>query len=144
MKKWLIQIVFALLVPFAAHAVFPTSPALQTGQTLCYDAVGAAITCANSGQDGAFQNGWPWPTPRFVDNGDQTQTDKLTGLIWSKNANPAATMKTWQGALDYIKTINSQNYQGHNDWRLPNINEMKSLVNQGQSSPATWLTGQGF
>ena len=74
----------------------------------------------------------------------QMMTDNLTGLIWSKDANPAGTIKTWQVALDYIKQLNSQNYLGHNDWRLPNINELKSLANHSQSSTATWLNSQGF
>ncbi|MFZ4856189.1 MAG: DUF1566 domain-containing protein [Desulfuromonadaceae bacterium] len=128
----------------APLTALPVAPALQTGQTLCYDATTAPIECANSGQDGEFQNGLQWPTPRFVDNGDQTQTDTLTGLIWSKNANPAAGTKNWQEALDYIKTLNNGNYLGHNDWRLPNINELASLINNGRSSFIGWLYEQGF
>jgi hypothetical protein len=127
-----------------AHAALPISPVPQTGQTLCYDSVGATIACASTGQDGELQIGVVCPNPRFVDNGDQTQTDKLTGLIWSKDANPAAGTKNWSGALYYIKTLNSSNYLGHNDWRLPNINELASLVNKGQSNSATWLNTQGF
>jgi hypothetical protein len=79
-----------------------------------------------------------------LDNGDQIQADTLTGLIWSKSANPAAAPKTWQGALDYIKTLNSSNYLGYNDWRLPNRNELDSLIHRGESNAATWLNGQGF
>jgi hypothetical protein len=52
--------------------------------------------------------------------------------------------KDWQGALDYIKSLNTGNYLGHNDWRLPNINELASLVNKGQANSSTWLAGQGF
>ena len=126
-----------------AHSSSPPAPVPQTGQTTCYDAVGTTITCTGTGEDGELRMGVAWPNPRFVDNGDQTVSDKLTGLIWSKDANPAAGTKTWQQALDYIKTLNSQSYQGHNDWRLPNINELKSLINQGQSSSATWLNTQG-
>ena len=116
----------------------------QTGQTTCYDTAGAIIACADTGQDGALQAGVAWPTPRFVDNSvassaDQTGTDKLTGLIWTKDANSAAGTKTWQEALDYIKTLNSQNYQGHNDWRLPNRIELQSLVNRQQSNLRTRL-----
>ncbi len=127
----------------AAADAIPVALLPQTGQTVCYDAAGTTVTCTG-GQDGELQTGLAWPTPRFVDNGDKTQTDKLTGLIWSKDANPAAATKTWQQALDYIKTLNSQNYLGHNDWRLPNINELASLVNKGQSNTSTWLNGQGF
>ncbi|MEI6209479.1 MAG: DUF1566 domain-containing protein, partial [Desulfuromonadales bacterium] len=127
------------------HAATPPAQVPQTGQTLCYDAAGTAYTCTGAtGQDGDYQAGVIWPNPRFVDNGDQSVTDKLTGLIWSKDANPSGGTKTWQQALDYIKTLNSSNYQGHNDWRLPNFNELASLVNKGHDNNATWLNGLGF
>ena len=34
---------------------------------------------------------------------------------------------TWQHALDYVKKINTENYLSHNDWRLPNWEELRSL-----------------
>jgi len=112
----------------------------RTGQTTSYAA----------GDDGAIKAGVAWPSPRFVDNGDETVTDKLTGLIWTKDAGTpmfgsctGGTMN-WQAALDYVACLNSNNYLGHNDWRLPNINELESLVNEGQSNPAIWLNSQGF
>jgi formylglycine-generating enzyme required for sulfatase activity len=130
----------------------------KTGQTTCYDNSYATTLCSGTGQDGETQIGVAWPSPRFVDNGDQTLTDKLTGLIWTKNAN---IMKTndpsydtdypeldgavkWQHALDYIKMLNTGSYLGHNDWRLPNRNELRSLNNLGQENLTTWLTSQGF
>jgi len=124
----------------------------QTGQTICYDSAGAVVGCAGTGQDGEIQAGVAWPNPRFKDNGDQTITDKLTGLMWTKDAGTPTVSGTptciggpmnWQAALDYVACLNTNNYLGHNDWRLPNVNELESLVN-GQSSQATWLTGQGF
>jgi len=128
----------------SAHAAPPPAPVPQTGQTLCYKAMSAAvIDCAGTGQDGDTLTGVAWPNPRFMDNGDQTMTDKLTGLVWTKDADPAGGIKTWQQSLDYIKTLNSKNYLGHNDWRLPNINEMESLANK-QGNLATWLNSQGF
>ena len=121
----------------------------KTGQTTCYSTTGSMITCAGTGQDGELQIGTAWPSPRFTDNSlsnstEKTVTDNLTGLVWSKDANIAAGTKTWQQALDYVKTLNSINFSGHNDWRLPNVNELASLVNKGQSIPSTWLNGQGF
>ena len=124
---------------FAATIILP-----QTGQTSCFDVSGVQIPCSGSGQDGAQLAGVAWPNPRFADNGDQTISDKLTGLIWNKSANAAGAMKTWQQALDYIKTLNSQNYNGHKDWRLPNINELRSLANAQKGDLAAWLNSQGF
>jgi len=123
----------------------------QTGQTTCYDASGNVIACTGTGQDGALQEGVAWPNPRFTNHNDGTITDNLTGLMWTQNANapgpagcnPGATY-TWQGALDYAACLNTNNYLGHSDWRLPNVNELESLVNIGQSNPINWLNTEGF
>ena len=53
------------------------APVPKTGQTTSYGA----------GDDGALQKGVAWPTHRFIDNLNGTVTDKLTGLVWMKNAN---------------------------------------------------------
>ncbi|MBF0537156.1 MAG: DUF1566 domain-containing protein [Nitrospirae bacterium] len=108
----------------------------QTGQTTSYAA----------GDDGALRAGVAWPNPRFTDNGDQTLTDNLTGLMWIKNANLPGTTKTWQQALDYVASMNTGAIGtcGYTDWRLPNIIEMESLVNVGQADQTTWLGSQGF
>ncbi len=100
----------------------------RTGQTTSYAA----------GDDGAIQAGVAWPNPRFTDNGDQMITDNLTGLMWTKDAG-APTIgactggaMNWQAALDYVACLNSSNYIGHNDWRLPNINELDSIAGAEQ------------
>ena len=123
----------------------------KTGQTTCYDSSGNIIGCTGTGQDGNLQRGVAWPSPRFTDNGDGTVTDNLTGLIWTKDGNAPgssacspATTKTWQGALDYVACLNTNSYLGYTDWRLPNVNELKSLVHAGQSSISAWLNTQGF
>lgn len=120
----------------------------KTGQTGCWDAAGLPIACNGTGQDGETLSGVAWPASRFTDNSianaaDLTQTDTLTGLIWTKDANIAGT-KTWQLALDYIKGLNNSNYLGHNDWRLPNFTELQSLTNMQYAKPANWLNTQGF
>jgi len=125
----------------------------KTGQTKCYDASGTEIPCAGTGQDGDWQEGVAWPNPRFTDNdnSDGTITDKLTGLMWTQDGavpGPAGCTpglsKSWQGALNYVACLNTNNYLGYNDWRLPNVNELRSLANYSQSNPATWLNTQGF
>ena len=122
----------------------------KTGQTTCYKDNGSEIDCEGTGQDGELQKGVDWPDPRFIDHGDNTTTDNLTGLMWAKNANLLGTVDadndtefpdypgvvTWQHALDYIKRLNRLNYLGYNDWRLPNVNELESLVHAGAYSPA--------
>ena len=123
----------------------------KTGQVTCYDESGNIIGCTGTGQDVDLHQGVAWPSPRFTDNGDGTVTDNLTGLIWTKDGNAPgpvacfpAVAKTWQAALDYVACLNTNSYLGYTDWRLPNVNELKSLVHAGQSNISTWLNTQGF
>jgi hypothetical protein len=54
-------------------------------------------------------------------------------------------MHTWQGALDWVDSLNSGGgLCGYSDWRLPNRNELKSLVNRQMPTSAVWLNSQGF
>jgi hypothetical protein len=97
------------------------------------------ISCAGTGQDGDLQKGVASPSPRFTDNGDGTVTDNLTGLMWAKDANLTLETKTWQDAIDYSNnlTLGSQGCgTSYTDWRLPNRNELKSLVDAGNYSPS--------
>ncbi|KJU83697.1 protein containing DUF1566 [Candidatus Magnetobacterium bavaricum] len=121
----------------------------QTGQTSCWDSQGELISCAGTMQDGAIKAGVAWPNPRFKDNGNRTVTDNLTGLVWPKDTNVPAvdTCKggnnmTWQAVLDYVKCLNSATYLGHTDWRLPNVNELESLVNAQEANQSAWLNVQ--
>ncbi len=59
----------------------------------------------------------------YVDNKDDTVTDKSTGLMWTKN-DSGQTMN-WVDALDYA---DKAEIAGHSDWRLPNTKELQSLV----------------
>jgi VWFA-related protein len=134
----------ALLLATATFSQASVSTLPQTGQATCYNSSSIAIACTGTGQDGDLKTGVPWPSPRFVDNGNGTLTDNLTGLVWSKDANPAVTIKYWQVALDFVTSLNNQNYKGYTDWRLPNVNEIYSLYNAGQIDSVGWLKSQGF
>ena len=101
----------------------------KTGQTSSYV----------SGDDGDLARGVAWPVPRFTDNANGTVTDNLTGLIWTKNAETFATM-TCSNALAACTTLNSgegglSDGSAEGDWRLPNVRELQSLLDYGQSSP---------
>jgi len=108
---------------------------LWTGQAACYDRNGIIIPCRNSGQDGEFQTGTPWPAQRFAAHGALV-LDTLTGLKWLKNANPGEFPVTWQEALDYISRMNREKAGGHTDWRLPNRREFRSLLAFETRKPA--------
>ncbi len=120
----------------------------KTGQT----------TTTQSGDDGDLQKGISWPSPRFINNMDETITDNLTGLTWAQDANlikyrdPSFDNDgtigdgavTWQHALDYAAKLRAENYLGHNDWRVPNVNELESLCDAVQWNQISLLTGAGF
>ena len=109
----------------------PTSVNLpKTGQTTNYA----------TGDDGDLERGVAWPSQRFtVDGTGFCVTDNLTGLMWV--GIPGGSTATWQNALNYA---NGLTFCGYTDWRLPNVNEMESLLNAGQDNTATWLNSQGF
>lgn len=108
---------------------------LNSGQRLCYDAVGRETDCAGSGQDGEFRPGRPWPNPRFSLN-EGLVHDNLTGLIWTRDANPGGFPLTWTEALEWVAGLNAQAFLGRTDWRLPNRRELFSLVSFQERVPA--------
>ena len=102
----------------------------STGQTVSY---------AN-GDDGALKKGIVWPGPRFADNQDGTVTDNLTGLVWLQNAG-CFPPTTWLAAMSEVNQLR-KGACGLNDgsaagqWRLPNLNELESLVDVSAIAPA--------
>ena len=71
----------------------------------------------------------PATSSDFVASSDgKTVTDNRTGLMWQKEY---ATDKTWKLALKYCEDLT---YAGYSDWRLPNKNELASLVNYEKSA----------
>lgn len=119
----------------------PVGQEHETGQTICYDTAGTMIACVGTGQDGEFQKG---VANSFTDNGDGTVTDNLTGLMWEKLSDDGSihdrdTTYNWTDAVTTkMAALNSAVFAGHNDWRMPNRNELLSLVNIGAVNPATF------
>lgn len=111
-----------------------THPLYTTDQTECYDDAGASIPCGSTLQDGAFKADVPWPTPRFRVE-EETVTDRLTGLDWTRNAGPFEFPLSWEESLDYIREINAERAFGFGDWRLPNRRELFSLVSHAHFNP---------
>lgn len=80
----------------------------------------------------------------FNDNGDGTVTDTATNLVWDRcawgSSGAACTgvsiALTWNQALVHAVSANSANYKNHNDWRLPNRNELETLVDLSRANPA--------
>ncbi|MDH5387171.1 MAG: DUF1566 domain-containing protein [Gammaproteobacteria bacterium] len=99
-----------------------------------------AQTCSNSVTATA-------PDSRYTDNLDGTVTDNQTGLMWRQCSEGLSTTDTacdtgsavpytWQVALQQVQTINVTGFAGYTDWRLPNHNELTSLLENSCFSPA--------
>jgi hypothetical protein len=116
------------------------APVWRTGQSTCYDKLGAVISCAGTGQDGDHQAGVVWPVPRFTVNGDGTVMDNLTGLLWTRNLDCFGD-RMWEDALadaaalaDGICGLTDGSSAG--DWRLPNAREILSIISHESTRPA--------
>jgi hypothetical protein len=104
-------------------------------------------------QTGGTGPGESWPNPRFTDNGNGTVTDNLTGIIWLKNAN-CNGKKSWENAKNMPLEDNClpNDSLTKEQWRLPTLRELQSLVHYGQIGPALpntdgtgqWIEKQPF
>ncbi|RJQ55605.1 MAG: DUF1566 domain-containing protein [Nitrospiraceae bacterium] len=107
-----------------------TGALAKTGQTTSY-----AV-----GDDGDLQAGTALTGPRFIDSGDGTITDNLTGLIWMKDAGSIG-VNYWGNAVQSCNTL-ANGYYGLSDgsqagdWRLPNVRELYSLIDFERYNPA--------
>jgi len=58
---------------------------------------------------------------------DKVVVDCSTGLMWQRNGSERDTW-SWHTAPNYIKKLNAMSFAGYNDWRLPTIEELSSLI----------------
>ena len=86
------------------------------------------------------------PDTQYVVHGDGTITDTSTALMWkqcveglSGNQCNEGLMEehNWSGALQIANNTNTTGgFAGYADWRLPNVAELVSLVEEQCTSPA--------
>jgi len=138
---------------------YPTSgviktPLPDTGITKCYNDT-VEIPCPSPGQDFYGQDGnYTINPPSYTKldaNGnvlpDSATTwgmvkDNVTGLIWENKTvdgsiHDAGKTYTWDDAQSvFIAQLNASNFGGHNDWRLPSREELRSIVDYSRYNPA--------
>jgi hypothetical protein len=120
---------------------------VDTGQDECYNN-SSAITApqpgeAFYGQDAQYDGNQPSYT---LSADGLTVYDNVTGLTWTQGADwtgdgvvNADDKFTYADAQAYVDTLNAQNYGGFNDWRVPSIKELYSLIDYRGTDPM--LTG---
>ena len=67
----------------------------------------------------------------FTDNLDGTVTDNATGLMWQQEDDNQE--RNWESALAYCE---DRDLGGHVDWRLPDVKELRSIVDNTRYNPA--------
>ncbi len=60
-----------------------------------------------------------------------TVTDNVTGLMWQQEDDDIG--RTWEEALTYCESLP---LAGYSNWRLPNIKELRSIVDNTAYEPA--------
>ncbi len=78
---------------------------------------------------------WNWTEKWHNESGDfknaftenkETVTDSVTGLMWQKSGSDNSM--TYDRAQAYIDGLNGRKFAGYNDWRLPTLEELLSLL----------------
>ena len=137
-------------------ALLPVTPARAgnlpaTGQTTAFQANkndGDGSILDNVPDDGTLQRG---ATLHYKVLKDGTVKDLNTLLIWEVKCSGCGGLHDvtntyrWSGdgsqetIWDWLEDVNAEGgtgYAGHNDWRIPNVRELQSIVDYGVFSPA--------
>ncbi|MGD9418804.1 MAG: DUF1566 domain-containing protein [Verrucomicrobiota bacterium JB025] len=110
-------------------------PVVDTGQERCYDTRGEIVFPMAGedfyGQDAQFSAG----KPAYRDHGDGTVSDLVTGLMWTKAPGKKVT---WAEAVANAAKCRTG---GYDDWRLPSVKELYSLIQFDGLDPDPMATG---
>ncbi len=67
------------------------------------------------------------------DENNSVVTSEATNLIWQDDAKAKTNSLTWKDAIDYCENLE---LDGKTQWRLPNFNELYSIVDRSKNNPA--------
>jgi len=105
----------SLLIGFLT--LFADTNVLKTGQTMVYQ----------TGDDGTYQRG----VARNYAREKSIVTDKATGLMWQDYVK--SSLMHWSNAGTYCSSLS---LGGHRDWRLPALEELKTLGDRSRNNRA--------
>ncbi len=150
------SLIMLVLLVLLGGVFSPAFAALKdTGQTKCYNDT-VEIACPSQCQDFYGQDAQYTGTQPSYTKLDATGNalpfsatqwamvkDNLTGLIWENkttdgSVHDSGKLYTWTEAQNvFIPQLNAANFGGHNDWRLPTLEELRSILDYGRNNPAT-------
>jgi hypothetical protein len=130
----------------------------DSGQKKCYDENGPLSATVKkgaryAGQDGSYVIN-PLSFTKLAEDGclvDEKATwkkgwrmvrDNNTGLVWETKSPQASDVNyqgdcfTWEDAPSYVTALNTKGYGGFRDWRLPNREELRTIVDYNGQIPA--------
>ena len=84
----------------------------------------SAILCAEAAEE---------KTKTRFQFSDLTVLDKETGLMWTRDANIRGKGMTRADAFKFVEQLNKKKYAGFSDWRLPQKEELETLVNYAKA-----------
>ncbi len=126
----------------------------KTGQAKSFDTNGNEVTDGSVKDDGYYRKGLNHNYTR--DDVSGIVTDYVTGLMWQDDANVSNVIKPWLSVENYTTCENNHSSPacsdtagdtaatycerlilgGHNDWRLPNGEELEGIVNYKNYAPS--------
>ncbi|MCP4106319.1 MAG: TIR domain-containing protein [Desulfobacteraceae bacterium] len=95
---------------------------------------------------GFFSKKYKWTTwynesklfkNEFLVNENGTVTDLATGLMWQKSGSTDCLYN--KKAQKYINELNRERFAGYDDWRLPTIEELSSLIENRQMNENLYI-----
>lgn len=124
---------------------------LASGLTRGYAGNHGALADGNRDDGDLIRGRWrdyaPDPPPAPRTPADNVVVDRQTGLMWVRDVGRLdgddgqgargnvilSQPLSWQAA---VEAANALVYAGFDDWRLPNVNELQTLVDFGRAAPA--------
>lgn len=115
---------------FAQRSI--TFPIVDTNEELFYDTIHLIDAPVAGepyfGQDANYQGN----QPSYMDNGDGTVTDLVTGLMWQQspdfNGDGVINVDDKMSYFEAMAAVDTFSLAGYTDWRMPSLKEMYSLI----------------
>jgi hypothetical protein len=109
-------------------------PIVSTGQYSYWNSLGNEINTPLIGEPFFGQDPqFPGTTASYIDNQDGTVSDLVTSLMWTQspdlNSDGTIDFADQMTLKDAIASVDEVDIGGYDDWRLPTLKELYSLIN---------------